>query len=104
MPIIISPVVIDMCKGILTDAYVRAAFQAAIDDDILRTDATLHHKSEEDLKYEKDLTEAKSSSAASLAAAEARKGKNFWQKSSKWAKKLSTTMVSAKVCLKNNIW
>ena len=93
IPIIVSPVVIDMCKGILLDSYVRSLFLRSIDNDILGTDKVLTKKTERDIKYENQLREAKNLSTTNLAAAEARKNKHFWGKSSVWAKRLSSSMV-----------
>ena len=89
-PIVLSTVVIDQCKCLLLDSYVRNVFTCAIDEDIIGVDSILPSKNDKDKKYEKEMAELGSTSAASLAAKEARldRTKGFWQ-SSKWAKKLS---------------
>jgi ubiquitin-protein ligase E3 C len=88
-PVVLSPVVINQCKLLLVDSFVRRLFNCAIDTGALETEKVLASKSEKDKKHEKDLLEEGSSSAA-LAAKEARMDRNrsFWN-SSKWARKLS---------------
>lgn len=94
-PIVLSPVVMEQCKLLLVDSFVRNLFNCAIDDDALSTKDVLLNKNEKDLKQETDLAEVGTSSATSLAASEARvdRSKGFW-KSSKWARKLSSSVVS----------
>lgn len=94
VPIIIPPVIIDRCKGIYNDKFVRSLFNIAIDIDILNTENVLNQKNEEDRKLEKKMKENSALSTASLAAAEARKDKSFWKKTSSWAKDLSRSVVS----------
>jgi hypothetical protein len=94
-PIVLSDVVIEQASALISDSYVRALFRCAIDDDALQTQKILGTKTEKDKKHEKDLKEIGSESVASLAAKEAMVDRNrsFWQ-SSKWAKKLTQSMVS----------
>jgi ubiquitin-protein ligase E3 C len=89
-PVVLSPVIIDQCKLLLVDSFVRRLFNCAIDTDALETEKVLASKNDKDKKHEKDLLEEGSSSAATLAAKEARMDRNrsFWN-SSKWARKLS---------------
>ena len=85
----------EQCKLLLVDSFVRNLFNCAIDNDALGTENVLRSKNDKDLKHEKDLAEVGTSSATSLAASEARvdRSKGFW-KSSKWARKLSSSVVS----------
>ena len=94
-PIVLSVIIIDQCKALLADAYVRNLFNCAIDKDIIRVESIIASKNDKDRKYEKEMAELGSASAASLAAREARvdRSKGFWQ-SSKWAKKLSKNLNS----------
>lgn len=94
-PIVLSDVVIEQASALISDSYVRALLRCAIDDDALQTQKIIGTKTEKDKKHEKDLKEIGSESVASLAAKEAMVDRNrsFWQ-SSKWAKKLSQSMVS----------
>lgn len=94
-PIVLSPVVTDQCKLLLVDSFVRNLFNCAIDDDVLGTVNILRTKNDKDLKLEKDMAEVATASATSLAANEAKvdRNKSFW-KSSKWARKLSSSVVS----------
>lgn len=94
-PIVLSVVIIDQCKALLADSYVRNLFNCAIDEDIIRVESIIASKNDKDRKYEKEMTELGSASAASLAAREARvdRSKGFWQ-SSRWAKKLSKNINS----------
>lgn len=94
-PIVLSSVVIDQCKTLVLDSYVRQLFRCAIDDTAFDTASILESKNEKDLKHEKELVDVGASSAASLAAKEAMvdRSKSFWQ-TSKWAKKLSQSVVS----------
>lgn len=92
-PIVLSTVVIEQCKLLLVDSFVRSLFNCA-DSPTLGTEEVLRAKNDKDLKHEKDLAEVRTSSAASLAAKEARvdRNKGFWQ-SSRWARKLSSGVV-----------
>ena len=85
--VVLSPVVLEQCKLILVDSFVRELFHRAIDDGSLNTDKILTSKNDKDLKLEKDLTST--TTAAALAAKEARvdRSKKFWQ-SSNWGRKL----------------
>lgn len=93
-PIVLSPVIIEQCKLLLVDSFVRNLFNCA-DSSCLGTEAVLRAKNDKDLKHEKDLAEVRTSSAISLAAKEARvdRSKSFWQSSS-WARKVTSTVVS----------
>lgn len=88
--IVLSPIILEQCKALLVDGYVRRLFQSSIDTVALDTEGTLAAKNEKDLKLEKAFQETKQASAASLAAKQVRvdRSKGFWN-SSKWAKKLS---------------
>uniref|UniRef100_A0A7S4JH34 Uncharacterized protein n=1 Tax=Odontella aurita TaxID=265563 RepID=A0A7S4JH34_9STRA len=94
-PIVLSSVVIDQCKTLVLDSYVRQLFKCAINDTAFNTDKILESKDEKDLKHEKDLIDVGTTSAANLAAKEAMidRSKSFWQ-ASKWAKKISQSMTS----------
>jgi len=89
-PIVLSDVVIDQASAVLSDAYVRALFKCAINDEEIGTEKVINTKTEKDKKQEQDLDELGLESTASVAAKEAMvdRSKSFWQ-SSKWAKKLS---------------
>ena len=89
-PVVLSPIILEQCKCLLVENYVRRMFLAAIDTQFLQTDTVLASKNDQDLKQESDWIAASSSSAASLAAKEARidRNKEFWN-SSNWARKLS---------------
>ena len=88
-PVVLSSVVMEQCKMLLVDAFVRKLLHCAIDDETLKTEVILLQKNEKDLKQEKELQDAGQASAANLAAQEARKDRNrgFWN-SSGWARKL----------------
>lgn len=89
--VVLSPIVMEQCKFLLVDSFVRDLFTVAINDKEMKTDETLEMKTEKDSKLEKDLNN--STSAASLAAQEARinRSKSFWN-SSKWAKNMKKSM------------
>lgn len=89
-PVVLSPVIIDQCKLLLVDSFVRRLFNCAIDTGELKTEKVLASKNEKDIKHEKDLSEGGASSAATLAGKEARidRNRSFWN-SSKWARKLT---------------
>jgi hypothetical protein len=88
-PVVLSPIVMEQCKLLLVDAFVRKLFTCAIDEQALNTEHVLRTKNEKDLKHESDLQEA-GQSAASLAAKEARvdRSRGFWN-SSAWARKVT---------------
>jgi len=88
-PVVISPVILEHCRALVADRWVRKLFRCAMDTDRLQTDVVLAKKTDKDLKMEKDLFQVGSSSVASLAAKEARvdRNKSFW-KSSAWAKNM----------------
>jgi ubiquitin-protein ligase E3 C len=83
--VVLSTVVLEQCRFLLVDSYVRDLFNTAINDISMGTENTLSEKTEKDLKQEKELSG--NTTAASLAAKEARidRTKGFWN-SSKWAK------------------
>lgn len=89
-PVVISPIILEHCRALVADGWVRKLFKCAMDLERLKTDEVLRKKTEEDLKIEKELYEVGSSSGASLAAKEARVDRNrsIW-KSSGWARNLS---------------
>ena len=89
-PIVLSPIILDQCKLLLVESFVRNLFQCAIDSGALRTESILAAKNDKDLKHETDLREAAgagTATAASMAAHEARVHRASWL-SSKWASKL----------------
>ncbi len=88
-PIVLSPVILDQCKVIILDSYVRSLFNCAIDVDALNVKEIISKKDGRDKKLEKDLEEILTESSISVAAREAMvdRTKGFWQRS-KWAKKL----------------
>jgi len=89
IPIVLSHAILDQCRLILLDSFIRRLFNCALPD-VAQFDKVLMTKNDKDLKHEKDLVETGASSAATLAAKEARidRNKNFWN-SSKWASKLT---------------
>jgi ubiquitin-protein ligase E3 C len=89
-PVVISPIILEHCRTLVSDRWVRKLFRCAMDSDYLKTDEVLNKKTDKDLKMEKELSEVAASSVASLAAKEARVDRNrsFW-KSSGWARNLS---------------
>jgi hypothetical protein len=87
-PVVLSSVVMEQCKLLLVDAFVRKLFYCAIDEQALNTSQVLKVKNEKDLKCEKDL-QAAGSSAANLAANEARIDRSRGWLSSVWASKLT---------------
>jgi ubiquitin-protein ligase E3 C len=89
-PVVISPIILEHCRALVADGWVRKLFKCAMDLDRLQTDEVLRKKTEKDLKMEKELYEVGSSSGAALAAKEARvdRDRTFW-KSSGWARSLS---------------
>lgn len=94
-PIVLSPIILDQCRLIVLDSFVRRIFNCSIDLNALDTQNVLSQRNEKDLKHEKDLLEEGASSAALLAAKEARvdRTEGFWN-SSKWARKLTTKVTS----------
>lgn len=89
-PVVLSPVILEQCRLLVSDAWARRLFNVAMDSEYLQTENILSKKTEKDMKIEKELAEVSASSAAALAAKEARtdRSKAFW-KSSAWARKLS---------------
>jgi len=92
-PIILSSLVIDQCRLILLDSWVRALFHFAIDDIRLNTKSIMEKKVEKDLKHENEMLATEN--AMELAAKEAtlQRGEGVLWHGSKWAKKLGKTMV-----------
>jgi hypothetical protein len=88
-PVVLSTVVMEQCKMLLVDAFVRKLLYCAIDDDLLGTEDTLRQKNDKDVKQETALQEA-GTSASTLAAQEARidRNRSFWNASS-WGKKVA---------------
>lgn len=94
--VVLSPIVLDQCRLLLVDSFVRRLFQKAIDIEALKTDRILSQMNEKDMKHERELQEeGGSSSAVTMAAKEARIDRNrgFWN-SSKWALKLTASVTS----------
>ena len=89
----LSPIIIDQCRLILLDSWIRSLFHKAIDPEFLGTDKIMKQKNDLDLKYEKEMMTG--DNAMTLAAKEAthERGQGIVWQSSKWAKKLSKTMV-----------
>ncbi len=94
-PIVLSSVVRDQCKLLLSDSFTRELFNIAFDSKKIYADSFLVKKNALDAKLEKQLDEIRSQSVVSVAAKEVteNRGTSFWKKS-KWAKKLATKMVS----------
>ena len=93
-PVVLSPIILEQCRMLVGDAWVRRLFQCAMNPEYLETENILKKKTDKDLKMEKELSEVASSSAASLAAKEARdRNQAFW-KSSLWARKLTKGMTN----------
>mmetsp|Transcript_2993 Transcript_2993/g.3460 ORF Transcript_2993/g.3460 Transcript_2993/m.3460 type:complete len:1148 (+) Transcript_2993:143-3586(+) len=93
-PIVLSPIILDQCRILLLDSYIRQLFSTAImpSSDINKILIT---KNEVDVKHEKDLQGVGGSSASALAAKEAMvdRSKSFWQRSA-WAKQISKKVSS----------
>ena len=89
--VVLSPVILEQCRYLLHDSFVRDLFICAMDDDAMGTEKTLNEKTEKDLKLEKDLFGT--ITASSLAAKEARidRSKGFWN-SSHWAKNIKKSV------------
>jgi hypothetical protein len=85
----LSPIILEHCRLLLVDSFVRDLFACAVNISLVDTERVLSEKNDKDLKLEREMTEVGSSSAADLAAKEARvdRTRSFWQ-SSKWARKL----------------
>ncbi len=93
-PVVLPQVILDQCKILLLDSYVRSLFHCAIDVDILNVEAIIKKKDSRDLKLEKDLQAIVTESSTSLAAKEAMINRNKGILGSKWARKLSKRIVS----------
>lgn len=95
-PVVLSSIILEQCKLLLVDSFVRRLFQQAIDMNALQTDSILSRKEDQDLKHENDLLqEGGAISAAMMAAKEARidRNRSFWI-SSRWSKKLTKGVTS----------
>lgn len=93
-PIVLSPVVLDQCKLILLDSYVRKLFKCAINEDALNVDNIIQKKDNKDEKLEKELHDIMTESLSSIAAKEAMVDRTKSFMGSKWARKLSKKFVS----------
>ena len=94
-PIVLSAAVIDQCRAFVSDSYVRRLFACAIDDEAIDTRHIIETKNDKDMKHEKEMVDVIGTSVANLAAKEAMvdRSKSIWQ-TSRWAKKLSNSVVS----------
>lgn len=94
-PVVISSVVLDQCKALTVDSYVRRLFHCAIDVEYFETEKILATKTDEDRKLENDMFEVSGASNAALAAKEARVDRNkpFWA-SSKWARRMTKNVTN----------
>ena len=92
-PVVLSPLVLEHCKSLFVDSYVRGLFLCSIDANRLNIDGIINGKNEKDKQMEKEVADEIGSTAAALAAKESRMdhSKSFWN-SSKWAKKISKGM------------
>jgi len=93
-PIVLSIVVLDQCKAMFVDSFVRSLVSCSTDAQSLGIDKTLQSKNDKDKQMEKELADEGGSSATNLAAKEARVDRNqsFWN-SSRWARKMSKGVV-----------
>ena len=91
-PVVLSSVVMEQCKSLLVDSYVRRLLDCAIDGDALRTEAILQQKNEKDIKQENDFRES-GGNATALAAQEAKidRSKSFFQTAG-WARRIKGGM------------
>jgi len=89
-PVVLSPIILEHCRILVADGWVRKLFLSAVDPDHLKMEQVLIKKNDKDLRMEKELSEVGSNSVASVAAKEARVDRNrsFW-KSSAWARNLT---------------
>eukprot|EP00557_Chaetoceros_sp_GSL56_P007737 CAMPEP_0176505780 /NCGR_PEP_ID=MMETSP0200_2-20121128/16685_1 /TAXON_ID=947934 /ORGANISM="Chaetoceros sp., Strain GSL56" /LENGTH=1269 /DNA_ID=CAMNT_0017905373 /DNA_START=111 /DNA_END=3920 /DNA_ORIENTATION=+ len=94
-PVVISSIVRDQCKILLTEDFVRKIFRIALDFDPTDVDQILGQKDERDMKIEEELKIIQTESVLSVAAKEAMidHSTGFWKKS-KWAKNLSKKLTS----------
>jgi ubiquitin-protein ligase E3 C len=92
-PVVLSPVILEQCRMLVMDSWIRKLFNCAIDIEYLETESILSEKTDKDLKLAKEMADVAASSAAFLAAKEARVDRNkaFW-KSAGWARKISKGM------------
>ncbi|KAL7575887.1 hypothetical protein ACA910_003199 [Epithemia clementina (nom. ined.)] len=93
-PIVLSAVVLDQCKSLFVDSYVRNLLSNAIDANRLDIEKVLQSKNDKDKETEQSLASEAGLSAISLAAKESRidRNRSFWN-SSKWARKVSKGVV-----------
>lgn len=91
-PIVLSSIVMEQCKSLLVDSYVRRLLDCAIDEDALRMEVILQQKNDKDIRQEKALQDA-GRNAASLAAQEAKvdRSKGFFN-SAGWARRIKGGM------------
>ena len=93
-PIVLTPVILDQCKLILLDSYVRTLFNCAIDMDALNVNLIMKRKDSRDEKLETDLNAILTETLTSVAAKEAKVDRSKGFLTSKWARKLSKKIVS----------
>ena len=93
-PVILSPLIIDQCKLIYNDSYVRSLFNCAIDKDCMNVDTIINRKDKRDVTLEADLEEILTQSLTEVAAREAMVDRSKGFMHSNWAKKLSHKFVS----------
>jgi len=93
-PIVLPAVILDQCKLLILDSYVRTLFNCAINSDALDIDSIINKKDSKDKKLEEELLAIMTESSTSIAAKEvlADRNKSFFQ--SNWAKKLSKKITS----------
>lgn len=94
-PVVLPQVVLDQCKVILLDSYIRSLFHSAIDTEVLNVATIIKKKDSRDLKLEKDLEAIMTESTTSVAAKEAMINRNKGILGSKWARNLSNKIVSS---------
>ena len=95
-PVVLNPVILDQCKMLLYDRYVRCLFKCAIFHAALNPAEILMKKDKHDLDMEKETIDILSLSASSLASKDATlpdRSKSLFV-SSEWAKKLTRGVVS----------
>jgi ubiquitin-protein ligase E3 C len=93
-PVVLSPVILDQCKLIFLDSFVRNVFHYAIDTTGVQVDKVINNKDKRDEKLENDFKQIFSESLASVAAKEAMIDRSKGFLKSKWAKTLSKKIVS----------
>ena len=102
-PVVISPVIRDQCKTLLSESFTRKLFLIAINFQFIDADKIINKKDEHDIKIEEEVTKIQSESTVMVAAKEAmvNHSTGFWQKS-KWAKRLSNKVVRFRNILMEN--